>query len=102
MPRQKVGWRRSSSGYSSDLRIASNPASTATKLTVLIANAQPAPHAAMMSPASAGPKMRAVLNRLELSAIAFGSSSRPTIWKVRFWRDGASKTSAVPESAAIA
>ena len=31
------------SGYSSDLRIASSPASTATKLTVLMANAQPAP-----------------------------------------------------------
>ena len=30
------------------------------------------PTAAIMMPASAGPKMRAVLNRLELSAIAFG------------------------------
>ena len=45
--------------------------------------------------------MRAVLKRLELSAIAFGSSARPTIWNVRFWRDGASKTSAVPVSTAI-
>ena len=46
--------------------------------------------------------MRAVLKRLELSAIAFGSSSRPTSWNVRFWRDGRSKTSAMPVSAAIA
>ena len=41
------------------------------------------PAAAMTTPASAGPKMRAVLNRLEFSATAFGSSSRPTIWNVR-------------------
>ena len=35
-------------------RIASNPASTATKLTVLIAKHQPAPHAAMRTPGERG------------------------------------------------
>ena len=69
---------------------------------MLIAKHQPAPTAAIRTPANAGPKIRAMLKRLELSATAFGSSSRPTIWKVRFWRDGASKTSAVPVKAAIA
>jgi hypothetical protein len=49
----------------------------------------------MTTPPSAGPAMRAMLNRLELSAIAFGSSSRPTIWNVSDWRAGASSTSAV-------
>ena len=29
-------------------------------------------------------------------AIAFGSSSRPTIWNVNAWRPGASSTSALP------
>jgi hypothetical protein len=79
VPLQRVGRRRSSSGKSSDTRIASRPPSTATKLSVLTAKHQPDPNAAIRMPASAGPKMRAVLNRLELSAIAFGSSSRPTI-----------------------
>jgi len=69
---------------------------------VLIAKHQPEPNAAIRMPASAGPKIRAVLKRLELRAIAFGNSSRPTIWNVRFCRDGASKTSAVPVSTAIA
>ena len=82
--------------------MARRPASTARKLTVLIAKHQPAPTAAISTPARAGPKIRAVLNRLELSATAFGSSSRPTIWNVRFCREGASNTSAVPVSAAIA
>ena len=48
----------------------------------------------------AGPTTRAALNRLELSATAFGSSSRPTISKVSAWRAGASSTSTVPRSAA--
>ena len=90
------------SGNSSPTRITSRLASTARKLIELIAKHQPDPTAAISTPASAGPKIRAVLKRLELSAIAFGSSSRPTIWNVRFCRDGASKTRAVPVSAAIA
>ena len=57
-----------------------------------MAKHQPTPTAAITTPASAGPRIRAVLNRLELSAIAFGSSSRPTSWIVRFWRAGRSNT----------
>ena len=44
-----------------------------------------------------GPTTREALKRLAFSATAFGSSSRPTIWKVSAWRPGASKTSAVLE-----
>ena len=69
---------------------------------MLIAKHQPVPTTAITTPAIAGPKMRARLKRLELSATAFGNSSLPTIWNVRFWRDGASNTIAVPVSAAIA
>ena len=82
--------------------MSTSPASTARKLALLIAKHHPAPAAASTTPASAGPKMRAVLNMLELSAIAFGSSSRPTSCIVRFWRAGRSKTTARPVSIAIA
>ena len=63
---------------------------------------QPTPTAAITTPPSAGPAIRAMLKSVEFSATAFGSSVRPTIWKVRLWRAGASSTSAVPVSAAIA
>ena len=58
------------------------------------------PPAAMTMPATAGPSMRDALKSVALSATAFGSSSRPTSWKVSDWRPGASKTVAVPPSAA--
>ena len=45
-----------------------------------MAKHQPTPAAATTTPPTAGPTTRAALNRLELSATAFGSSSRPTIW----------------------
>ncbi len=45
---------------------------------LLIAKHQPDPTAAITMPASAGPRMRAVLKSEEFRAIAFGSSSRPT------------------------
>jgi len=45
----------------------------------LNAKQKPTPAAAMITPPRAGPKMREALKRLELSAIAFGSSLRPTI-----------------------
>ena len=79
---------------------ASRPARTARKLTALIAKQTPTPQAAITTPASAGPTTREALKRLAFSATAFGSSSRPTIWKVSAWRPGASKTIAVLESAA--
>ena len=50
----------------------------------------------MITPAIAGPMMRAPLKRPVLSATAFGSSSRPTIWNVSDCRPGASRTSALP------
>ena len=54
-----------------------------------------------MTPASDGPKMRDALKRLELSAIAFGSASRPTILYVSCWRDGTSSTRTSPFRNAI-
>ena len=87
---------RASSLYSSDCRISSSPASTARNVAALIAKHQPMPTAAISTPPIAGPTIRPALNRDELSATAFGSSSRPTSWKVSAWRFGASKTSAAP------
>ena len=52
-------------------------------------------------PAIAGPKIRDALKSVELSAIAFGRSSRPTIRYVSCWRDGTSSTSTVPLMKAI-
>jgi len=52
-------------------------------------------------PAAAGPKIRDALKRLELSAIAFGNSLRPTIRYVSCWRDGTSSTSTSPLRNAI-
>ena len=60
----------------------------------------PAP-ATRMTPAMAGPKIREALKSVELSAIAFGRSSRPTIRYVSCWRDGTSSTSTVPLMKAI-
>ncbi len=59
------------------------------------------PTAPITTPASAGPAIRARLTRLELSATAFGSSSRPTIWKVSDCLAGASSTRTDPMPAAI-
>ena len=56
----------------------------------------PTPATATTTPPAAGPTTRAALNRLELRATAFGSSSRPTISNVSAWRAGASSTSTVP------
>ena len=59
----------------------------------------PTPTAATITPPAAGPTTRAALKRLELSAIALGSSSRPTIWNVSACRAGASSTRTMPRSA---
>ena len=56
----------------------------------------PVPPRPMITPAIAGPMIREPLKRPVFSAIAFGSSSRPTIWNVNAWRPGASSTSALP------
>ena len=101
MPRNIVGRARRASGNISDGRIISRLASTARNETAFAAKHQPTPTAAITTPPSAGPTMRPRLNSVELSATAFGSSSRPTIWNVMLCRAGASRTSAVPVSAAM-
>ena len=54
-------------------------ASTARKLTAFATKQKPSPIAAITMPPSAGPNTRDALKRLELSAIAFGSSAgRPS------------------------
>ena len=73
-------------------------ASTATKLTALSKKHAPTPAVAITTPPSAGPITRVPLKSPELSATAFGSSSRPTIWNVSCWRAGWSKTSEIPRS----
>ncbi len=82
---------------SSSGRIIRSDVRTARNVTALIAKQTPVPNAAMSAPAIAGPTTRDALKRLAFSATAFGSSARPTIWKVSAWRPGASKTSAVLE-----
>ena len=54
----------------------------------------------MTSPPIPGPTIREALKMLELSAIALGSSARPTISMVNACRAGVSKTSTVPYAAA--
>jgi hypothetical protein len=58
------------------------------------------PTAAMVSPASAGPVRRAVFITIELSAMAFGTSSGPTISLMKACRVGLSSAVAVPSTAA--
>ena len=67
-------------GKSSEARISRSVISTAMNETALNMKHQPTPTTAIRTPPSAGPTARAALKRLELSAIAFGSSSRPTSW----------------------
>ncbi len=97
VPRTNVG-RSSprSSANSSAGRMSRRLPSTARKLTAFSRKQAPGPAAAMTAPPSAGPTMRAPLKRLELRATALGSSLRPTIWNVRAWRAGWSRTSERP------
>ena len=80
----------------------SRPPSTATKLIALTRKQTPTPAKPRRIPATDGPRIRDALKRLELSAIAFGSVSRPTIRYVSCWRDGASSTRIAPFTNAIA
>ena len=56
----------------------SNAASTARNEPALIAKHQPEPTTAISTPPTAGPTTRPALKSDEFSAIAFGSSLRPT------------------------
>ena len=78
------------------MSISSSAARTATKLTALSRKQAPTPTEAISTPAIPGPTMRDALKTLVLSAIAFGSSARPTSWYTSAWRPGESKTWAIP------
>ncbi len=69
---------------------------TATNVAALTRNTQPVPIAAIISPATAGPAMRAVLNVMELSATALVSAPGPTISPAKDCRTGASTAAKQP------
>ena len=64
--------------------------STAPNDTAFSAKHTPSPTIAISAPASDGPITRARLNIIELSAMAWRKSSRPTMSSVIAWRDGMS------------
>ena len=88
-------WARSFA-CSVEVRRSESESSTATKETPLIRKAQPVPTEAMTRPDIAGPIMRAALNEVELSAIAFGRPSSLTSSATKVWRTGASNAAAEP------
>ena len=73
---------------------------TARKLRALIAKAAATPTSPIVSPAMAGPTMRAPLNIAELSATTLPMSSRPTISTANDWRTGMSTALAQPSRSA--
>ncbi len=62
----------------------------------MIRKAQPVPIAAMTTPETAGPIIRAALNEVELSATALCRSASPTSSATKVWRTGASNAAALP------
>jgi len=90
-----AGWARAF-GRSSELRRNDSDVSTAMNDVPLNRNAQPVPTEAIMRPATAGPIMRAALNEVEFSAIAFESSASPTSSATKVWRTGASSAALQP------
>ena len=70
------------------------------RITQPVARAPP-PRAPIISPARAGPMMRAVLNVAELRPTAFVSSSGPTISETNDCRAGASNAEPIPNRNAI-
>ena len=83
-------------------RITASATMTAMKLIALSAKHVPTPTDAISTPAIAGPMTRVALLRLELSAIALGSSDRPTSWIIIAWRVGLLNAMIVPRTSAIA
>ena len=59
-------------------------------------NTHPEPTAAISTPASAGPIMRAALNEVELRPTAFDKSSSPTNSETKVWFAGESKAVVQP------
>ena len=80
-----------------DTRRKNNEANTAKKLLPFSKNAQPVPTDAMVRPATAGPIMRAILNEVELSAMALDKSFSPTSSATKICRTGASNAEAQPD-----
>ena len=77
-------------------RIINRPVMTATKDAALARKTHAVPTPSIMSPATAGPKMRAALNVALLSPTAFGSSALPTSSETKAWRVGLSTAVAMP------
>ena len=73
---------------------------TARKLTPFKKKQVPIPSHAISNPAAAGPSIRALLNIIELSAIALARSSYPTISTTNDCRPGMSNDPMVPLNAA--
>ena len=70
---------------------------TAKKLIAFITKHHFAPKCAIISPASAGPVIRARLKEIEFSATAFGSSELEAMSeRTRAWRDGESNAVKMP------
>ena len=83
-------------------RIAVSAANVAAYVAQLSRKTGPVPISDRAMPASAGPMMRAELKIAELSEIAFGSRSGPTISEANAWRVGLSIALTVPRQAASA
>ena len=66
------------------------------RLAALSPNATPGPANATTKPPIAGPRTRAVVPRLDISATAFGRSFEPTIWKTSACRAGPSSAATTP------
>ena len=76
----------------------SKQATATTYESALIPNATPGPANATTKPPIAGPRTRAVVPRLDISATAFGRSFGPTIWKTSACRAGPSSAATTPPS----
>jgi hypothetical protein len=74
--------------------------STATYESAFSQKHPASPTAASITPATAGPAIRAMLNAAELSAMPFGRSSRPVISTMIDWRAGRSNVLARPYTTA--
>ncbi len=75
-------------------------ATTATKLAALARKHHPSPTLAIISPATAGPSVRATLTSTELRLTALRRCSEPTISSMNDCRAGFSKALLTPSSSA--
>jgi len=73
-----------------------SPTITATNESAFSQKHPASPIVATSTPATAGPRMRAVLNAAELSAMPFERSSLPVISMTNDWRAGRSNVLTMP------